>query len=349
MDGSGKYLSSYSPIDGSELGQVEIATEAGYDSVVADCIETFERWRILPAPERGEIVRQIAVELRKYKDELGALITLEMGKILSEGKGEVQEAIDIADFSVGLSRQLYGLTMHSERPFHRMYEQWHPLGTVGVISAFNFPMAVWAWNAMIAAVCGDVVLWKPSEITPLSAVAINSICRKVAESHGFPALFSLVISDGPELGKKLAADRRIPLVSATGSCKMGYSVGETVGKRLGKSILELGGNNAIIVLDDADLSLVLPSVLFGAAGTSGQRCTTTRRLLVTPGIYDSLKEKLVAAYPQVRIGDPIQENTLMGPLVHSAAVDQYERAVASAKEQGGGCPLWWQQGGGPSL
>ena len=233
----GSVLQSFSPIDGSLLGEVETATEASYEKIIADCTQTFEKWRKVPAPERGEIVRQCGVALREHKDALGALITLEMGKILSEGKGEVQEAIDIADFAVGLSRQLYGLSMHSERPSHRMYEQWHPLGTVGVISAFNFPMAVWAWNSMIAAVCGDVVLWKPSEVTPLSAVAINSICRKVAAEHGYPALFSLVVGDGPELGKKIAADRRVPLVSATGSCRMGYSVAETVGKRLGKSIL----------------------------------------------------------------------------------------------------------------
>ncbi|MCB0330675.1 MAG: aldehyde dehydrogenase family protein [Bdellovibrionales bacterium] len=334
-ESSGKTLSSYSPIDGGLIGEVFTTDEAAYERVIADCEETFHRWRRVPAPQRGEIVRQMGMALREHKDALGALITVEMGKILSEGKGEVQEAIDIADFAVGLSRQLYGLTMHSERPAHRMYEQWHPLGTVGVISAFNFPMAVWAWNAMIAAVCGDVVLWKPSEVTPVSAVAINSICQRVAAAHGFPALFSLVVGDGPELGKKMAADHRIPLISATGSCRMGYSVAETVGRRLGRSILELGGNNAIIVLDDADMSLVLPSVLFGAVGTAGQRCTSTRRLLVTPGIYDVVKEKLTAAYSQVRIGNPLHESTLMGPLVHQPAVEQYQAAVRVVPEQGG--------------
>lgn len=334
-ESSGKILTSYSPIDGAPLAEVVTADETTYEKVVADCEKTFVRWRELPAPQRGEIVRQMGEAMREKKDLLGALITLEMGKIVSEGKGEVQEAIDIADFAVGLSRQLYGLSMHSERMRHRMYEQWHPLGTVGVISAFNFPMAVWAWNAMIAAVCGDVVLWKPSEVTPLSAIAIQSICRDVAARHGYPALFSLVIGDGPALGQKMAADRRLPLISATGSCRMGFSVAETVGKRLGKSLLELGGNNAVIVLDDADLNLVLPSILFGAVGTAGQRCTSTRRLLVGEGIYEELKGKLIHAYGQVRIGDPLDDNTLMGPLIHSHAVQEFQSAVASAQSQGG--------------
>ncbi|MCI5064661.1 aldehyde dehydrogenase family protein [bacterium] len=333
--GSGGVFQSLSPTDGAVLGVVQQATEKEYEQVIADGAETFQRWRVLPAPQRGEIIRQVGERLREEKEALGTLISLEMGKILSEGLGEVQEAIDIADFAVGLSRQLYGLSMHSERPSHRMYEQWHPLGTVGVISAFNFPMAVWAWNAMIAAVCGDAVLWKPSELTPLSAIAINSVCREVAERHGFPGLFGLVVSDGPALGKQLAADRRIPLVSATGSCAMGRSVGAVVGERLGKSLLELGGNNAMIVLDDADLSLVLPAVLFGAVGTAGQRCTTTRRLLCTPGAYEEVKRRLVSAYGQVRIGDPLEEDTLMGPLIREEAVVQFERAVATAKEQGG--------------
>lgn len=334
-ESAGSMLTSVSPIDGAVLGEVITADEATYEKVIADCEETFLRWREVPAPQRGEIVRQMGEALREKKDLLGTLITLEMGKILSEGKGEVQEAIDIADFAVGLSRQLYGLSMHSERARHRMYEQWHPLGTVGVISAFNFPMAVWAWNAMIAAVCGDVVLWKPSEVTPLSALAINAICREVAASHGYPALFSLVIGDGPSLGQKMAADRRLPLISATGSCRMGFSVAETVGKRLGKSLLELGGNNAVIVLDDADLNLVLPSILFGAVGTAGQRCTSTRRLLVTEGIYDELKQKLAQAYGQVRLGDPLNNETLMGPLIHTQAVEDFEKAIIHATEQGG--------------
>lgn len=334
-ESAGSTLTSVSPIDGAVLGEVVTADEATYEKVIADCAETFIRWREVPAPQRGEIVRQMGEALREKKDLLGTLITLEMGKILSEGKGEVQEAIDIADFAVGLSRQLYGLSMHSERARHRMYEQWHPLGTVGVISAFNFPMAVWAWNAMIAAVCGDVVLWKPSEVTPLSALAINAICREVATSHGYPALFSLVIGDGPSLGQKMAADRRLPLISATGSCRMGFSVAETVGKRLGKSLLELGGNNAVIVLDDADLNLVLPSILFGAVGTAGQRCTSTRRLLVAEGIYDELKQKLAQAYGQVRIGDPLSDETLMGPLIHMKAVEDFEKAIVHATEQGG--------------
>jgi aldehyde dehydrogenase (NAD+) len=258
-----------------------------------------------------------------------------MGKTLGEGEGEIQEAIDIADFAVGLSRQLYGKTMHSERPNHRMYEQWHPLGPVGVITAFNFPAAVWAWNAMIAAVCGDVLIWKPSELTPLTAIAVNNICRSVAAKHGFEGIFSLVVGNGPALGQQLAADRRIPLVSATGSCAMGRSVARTVGERLGRSILELGGNNAVIVLADADMKLVTSGILFGAVGTAGQRCTSIRRVLVERSVADSLVERLVAAYKQVRIGNPLEKGTLMGPLVHRRAVKAYEQALSRVKAEGG--------------
>lgn len=335
LQASGASLHSVSPIDGSTLGQVPVTDDKLYEQIVTKAHETFLRWRQHPAPARGEIVRQIGEALRKYKEPLGKLVTLETGKILQEGLGEIQECIDIADFAVGLSRQLYGKTMHSERPSHRMYEQWHPLGIVGVITAFNFPAAVWAWNAMLAAVCGDVILWKPSELTPLTAVAMNKIADEIATKHGFPNLFNLVISQGKELGVKLSSDKRIPLVSATGSCVMGRSVAETVGKRLGKTILELGGNNAIVILKDADLSLVIPSVLFGAVGTAGQRCTSTRRLLVEKDILETVSKKLVRAYAQVRIGNPLDDETLMGPLITKNSVTNYLQAIEAAKAQGG--------------
>jgi aldehyde dehydrogenase (NAD+) len=303
--------------------------------VVARLSKAFAAWRLVPAPVRGQVVREIGDALRARKKELGALVTLESGKILTEGEGEIQEAIDIADFSVGLSRQLYGKTMHSERPTHRMYEQWHPLGIVGVITAFNFPAAVWAWNAMLAAVCGDVVLWKPSELTPLTALAMHRICSEVAARHGHPDIFGLVVGDGPALGQEIAKDARIPLVSATGSCRMGRAVGETVARRLGRSLLELGGNNAVIVLKDADLDLVVRSTVFGAVGTAGQRCTTTRRLLVEADIQDGLLERMVKAYGQIPIGNPLQSGILMGPLIHERAVAQYFSAIEAARAQGG--------------
>ena len=332
---SGPILESHSPIDGGVLGSVKCATEREYEQVLSGGCETFSRWRTVPAPKRGEIIRQIAVALRANKDSLGRLITLETGKILPEGLGEVQEAIDIADFAVGLSRQLYGNTMHSERPSHRMYEQWHPLGVVGVISAFNFPMAVWAWNAMLAAVCGDVVVWKPSELTPLSAIAINGICQKVATAHGFPGLFSLVIGENSKLGERLAADRRVPLISATGSCRMGRAVGEVVARRLGRSLLELGGNNAVVILRDADLNLAIPSTVFGSVGTAGQRCTSTRRILIEREIEPDFVKRMLAAYAQIKIGDPLQSGTLMGPLINDRAVQGYQNAISVAREQGG--------------
>ncbi len=335
LEGAGGKLHSFSPIDGHLIGTIGCANEQEYELVLKDLQETFIKWREVPAPRRGEVVREIGNALRQHKSELGKLITLEMGKILAEGEGEVQEAIDIADFAVGLSRQLYGKSMHSERPHHRMYEQWHPLGIVGVITAFNFPMAVWAWNAMLAAVCGDVVLWKPSEHVPLSALAINYICREVAKQHGFPGLFALVVGDGPELGRRIAADPRIPLVSATGSCRMGKSVGETVAKRLGRSILELGGNNAIVVLDDADLDMAVRATLFGAAGTAGQRCTSTRRILVQSGIQSEFVKRLVGAYKQISIGNPLESGTLMGPLINEAAVKSYQAALMQVKKLGG--------------
>jgi aldehyde dehydrogenase (NAD+) len=332
---NGSVLVSTSPIDGRELGRVVCADEAAYDQVVSDAQEVFLEWRKVPAPERGNLVRKIGNALRDSKRELGALVSAEMGKILTEGEGEIQEAIDIADFAVGLSRQLYGKTMHSERRNHRMYEQWHPLGVIGVITAFNFPAAVWAWNSMIAAVCGDTVVWKPSELTPLTAVAINSICRDVAKEIGFEGIFSLIIGDGPALGKRIAADRRIPCVSATGSCRMGRDVAKTVGERLGKCILELGGNNAVIIMDDADMDLVMPGVLFGAVGTAGQRCTTIRRALVHESVYDNFVSRMTAAYKQIRIGNPLEHGVLMGPLVSQAAVDAYTSAVARVSKEGG--------------
>ncbi|MEY4667997.1 MAG: hypothetical protein RL518_696 [Pseudomonadota bacterium] len=332
---SGATLVSTSPIDGAELGRVVCADDRAYEQVVKDAHAVFLEWRKVPAPERGHLVRKIGNALRDSKKSLGKLVSLEMGKILAEGEGEVQEAIDIADFAVGLSRQLYGNSMHSERRNHRMYEQWHPLGVVGVITAFNFPAAVWAWNAMIAAVCGDTVVWKPSELTPLTAVAINSICRSVAKESGFEGVFSLVVGNGPELGKRIAADRRIPCVSATGSCRMGREVAKAVGDRLGRSILELGGNNAVIVMDDADMDLVMPGVLFGAVGTAGQRCTTIRRAIVHEKIYDTFVEKMIGAYKQIKIGNPLQEGILMGPLVSQSAVDAYKAAIARVPKEGG--------------
>lgn len=332
---TGAVFESRSPINGELLGQIVPATAADYERVMVGALETFAAWRRVPAPERGQVVRKIGNALRDHKAALGALVTAEVGKISAEGEGEIQEAIDIADFAVGLSRQLYGKTMHSERPMHRMYEQWHPLGVVGCITAFNFPAAVWAWNSMLAAVCGDVVVWKPSELAPLTAIAMHKICDAIATEAGFPGLFSLVMSAGPELGEKLAADKRVPLVSATGSCRMGRAVGEVVAKRLGRTILELGGNNAVIVLADADLDMAVRSTVFGAVGTAGQRCTTTRRILVEASIVEKFTERLAAAYRQVKIGDPREAGVLMGPLINGRAVEAYGAAINAAKAQGG--------------
>jgi aldehyde dehydrogenase (NAD+) len=331
---SGGTLASLNPATGEPIATVQMAAEADYEKVVGCAAATFERWRLLPAPKRGEVVRQIGEELRRHKDELGALVSLEMGKILAEGQGEVQEMIDICDFAVGLSRQLYGLSMHSERPMHRMFEQWHPLGLCGVVSAFNFPVAVWSWNAMIAAVCGDCVVWKPSSETPLTAIAVQHICSRVLERNGWPGVFTLVIGRGSVIGERLLADRRVALVSATGSCTMGYRVAELVGKRLGRTILELGGNNGVIVTADANLDLALRAVLFGAVGTAGQRCTTIRRLLLDRAIAPAFIEKLKGAYSQIRIGDPLDPATLMGPLVNRAAVDEMMDGLAKARSQG---------------
>jgi aldehyde dehydrogenase (NAD+) len=312
-----------------------MAAEEDYDDVVHNARQAFLEWRMIPAPRRGLIIREIGEELRRHKNELGALVSIEMGKILQEGLGEVQEMIDIADFAVGLSRQLYGLTMHSERPGHRMYEQWHPLGVVGVISAFNFPVAVWSWNALIAAVCGDTVVWKPSPETPLTAIAVQKICNRVTERHGLQGVFNLVVGDIPSVGERMLGDPRISLVSATGSTPMGKRVAEVVGARLGRTLLELGGNNGIVVTADANLAMVVRAVLFGSVGTAGQRCTSTRRLFVQKAILQDLTEQLVAAYRQVPIGNPLDPGTLMGPLINKAAVDRMMAGLRIIEEQGG--------------
>jgi aldehyde dehydrogenase (NAD+) len=331
---SGVEIASFNPSTGERLAGVLTASSADYERAVLVARDAFAKWRLVPAPVRGELVRRIGNALRDKKTELATLITLETGKILPEALGEVQEMIDVADFAVGISRQLYGRSMHSERPSHRMLEQWHPLGIVGVLSAFNFPAAVWAWNAMIAAVCGDSVVWKPSEETLLTAVAVTRIVDEVVRDIGHPPVFTLV-AGGRDVGASIASDRRIPLVSATGSTAMGRAVGEAVARRLGRSLLELGGNNAIIVCADADLDLVVRAVLFGAVGTAGQRCTTTRRLLVERPIAKELTRRLVEAYGRVPIGDPLDPGTLMGPLIHERAVAGMMAALAAAKEQGG--------------
>ena len=332
---SGGEIASLNPATGEPLARIRTAGPADYEYVVQRAAEAFLDWRMLPAPKRGEVVRQIGLELREHKEALGSLVSLEMGKILAEGLGEVQEMIDIADFAVGLSRQLYGLTMHSERPGHRMYEQWHPLGIVGVISAFNFPVAVWSWNAMIAAVCGDCVLWRPSSEVPLTAIAVQKICNRVFERHRLKGIFNLVIGPSNPIGETLIHDRRIPLISFTGSTEVGRRVSEAVASRLGRTILELGGNNGIIVMDDANPDLVLRAVLFGAVGTAGQRCTTTRRLFLQRGIAPKLTDALLAAYRQVKIGDPLDSDTLMGPLINRRAVDDMIDGVKRIREQGG--------------
>jgi aldehyde dehydrogenase (NAD+) len=326
---------SVNPATGEEIASVAQASAEDYEKVMLAATEAFREWRMVPAPKRGLVVRDLGEALRARKEALGRLVTLEMGKIVPEGLGEVQEMIDICDFSLGLSRQLYGLTMHSERPRHRMYEQWHPLGVVGVISAFNFPVAVWAWNSAIAAACGDVVLWKPSSETPLTAVAVQHICNDVMKAHNMSGLFNLVIGRGSVIGEKLINDRRIPLVSATGSCKMGYRIGKVIGERLGRTILELGGNNGIIVDETADLDLALRATLFGAVGTAGQRCTSTRRVFLHKDIAAKFTDMLINAYRQVRIGDPLDAGTLMGPLVNRAAVDDMVAALDTIKKTGG--------------
>jgi len=319
--GSGPALDVFTPIDGSKLATVQQVTEQEYDAIVERAHVAFLEWRKVPAPKRGEIVRQLGHRLREKKDDLGALVTIEMGKILQEGKGEVQEMIDICDFAVGLSRQLYGLTMPSERSDHHMREQWHPLGVVAVISAFNFPVAVWSWNTALAAVCGDAVLWKPASQTPLTAIAVTKLAAEVCEENGIdPAIFSLVVGKGSTVGDRLLHDHRIPLVSCTGSTPVGKHVGAVVGERLGRVILELGGNNAIIVTPHANMKLAVPAIVFGAVGTAGQRCTSTRRIVAHASVKDRLVERLVATYKTIPIGNPLHEGTLMGPVVNQQAV-----------------------------
>ncbi len=332
---SADYLQSHSPVDGELIGSVSKTTREQYEAVLAKAQEAFLVWREIPAPKRGEIVRQYGEELRRYKEPLGQLVSYEMGKSLQEGLGEVQEMIDICDFAVGLSRQLYGLTMHSERPNHRMYEQWHPLGVVGIISAFNFPVAVWSWNAMLALVCGDVCIWKPSEKTPLCGVACQNIFHKVLKENNVPEGVVSLINGDYRVGEWMTKDTRVPLISATGSTRMGKIVGQTVAGRLGRSLLELGGNNAIIVTPSADLNIVLTGALFGAVGTAGQRCTTTRRLIVHESQFEEVKTKMAKAYGQLRIGDPLDQHNHVGPLIDKAAVDAYLSAIEQCKAQGG--------------
>jgi aldehyde dehydrogenase (NAD+) len=328
-------LVSYNPADGQPIASIIQADEDAYERVVAAAAETFKTWRMMPAPVRGEIVRDLGNELRTFKDPLGRLVSLEMGKILSEGLGEVQEMIDMCDFAVGLSRQLYGPTMMSERSRHRMYEQWHPMGVVGVVTAFNFPVAVWAWNAALAAVCGDTVIWKPSSDTPLTAIAVQHICNRVMERHGVPGVFNLVVGPGRTVGERLINDKRVPLISFTGSTKMGRHVAETTARRFGRSILELGGNNAIIVAEDADIELAVRAILFAAVGTAGQRCTTLRRLFLQKKIASEVVDRLLKAYPSIKIGDPLDADVLMGPLVNGRAVEDHFAALDAIREQGG--------------
>ncbi|TAH21178.1 MAG: aldehyde dehydrogenase family protein [Cytophagales bacterium] len=325
----------YSPTDSSFIGSVCMATPTDYEEVVGKAKQAFEVWKRVPAPKRGEIVRQIGDKLRTYKTPLGKLVSYEMGKIYQEGLGEVQEMIDICDFAVGLARQLYGSTMHSERSEHRMYDQYHPLGIVGVISAFNFPVAVWAWNAMLAAVCGDVTIWKPSEKTPLCAVACQHIVGEVLKENNLPeGIFNIIIGDA-EIGKLMAHDKRMPLISATGSTRMGKQVGKAVGERLGRSLLELGGNNAIIITENADLEMAIRATVFGAVGTCGQRCTTTRRLIIHENRYEEVKQRLLSIYPKLPIGNPLNEGILVGPLIDKDAVNNFSNALQNVQKEGG--------------
>jgi len=335
LSSGGTILDSHSPVDGKLIASVKCINKENYEHIVAKAEEAFATWRMVPAPKRGEIVRQIGEQLRKYKEPLGVLVSYEMGKSLQEGYGEVQEMIDICDFAVGLSRQLYGLSMHSERPLHRMYEQWHPLGIVGIISSFNFPVAVWSWNSMLAFVCGDVCIWKPSSKTPLSALACQIIISEVFKANEVPEGVCSLVTGSREVGDWISNDHRIPLVSATGSTRMGKIVGATVGGRLGRSLLELGGNNAIIVTENADMNIAIRASVFGAVGTAGQRCTTTRRLIINENIYEDFKKKLVAAYQQIKIGNPLDETNHVGPLIDQAAVRDYSNALTEITKSGG--------------
>ena len=333
--GSGSTIASHTPIDGSFLAEVTTTTVTDFEKVITTAESAFQIWRKVPAPKRGEIVRQFGDKLRENKEALGQLVSLEMGKSLQEGLGEVQEMIDICEFAVGLSRQLHGFTMHSERPRHRMYEQYHPLGLVGIISAFNFPVAVWSWNTALAWICGDVCIWKPSEKTPLCGVACQKLIASVLKENNLPEGISCLVNGDASVGRWMSEDHRIALVSATGSTRMGKDVAAKVAARLGKSLLELGGNNAVIITPDANLDIALRAAVFGAIGTCGQRCTSTRRLIVHEDLYDTVKERLIKAYSQVRIGDPLDANNHMGPLIDTDAVDQYLNALSAAKEQGG--------------
>ncbi|NQY43817.1 MAG: aldehyde dehydrogenase family protein, partial [Legionellales bacterium] len=330
-----KIITSINPANKQEIAKVSTCNIEHYNLLIQESKKAFLTWRDIPSPKRGEIIRQIGNALRKNKENLGKLVTLETGKSLQEGLGEIQEAIDIADLAVGQSRMLYGFTMHSERKHHRMYEQWHPYGTIGIISAFNFPVAVWCWNTALAWVCGDVCIWKPSEKTPLTAVACQNIAAEVFAENDVPeGVCGLVIGDA-EIGKLMTSDKRIPLISATGSTRMGKLVGETVAKRLGRSLLELGGNNAVIITPSADLKMVIPGVVFGAIGTGGQRCTSTRRLIIHESVYENVKEVLVNAYKQVKIGNPLDESFHMGPLIDKGTVEVYLEAIKSVKAEGG--------------
>jgi aldehyde dehydrogenase (NAD+) len=336
LECGGETLESVSPINGQVIGRIRCANRDDYERVVAHAIEAFQEWRMVPAPKRGDIIRQIGDALRAYKKDLGALVSLEMGKIRGEGEGEVQEMVDIADFALGQSRMLYGSTMHSERPRHRMYEQWHPLGPIGVITAFNFPVAVWAWNAMIALIAGDTVIWKPSSKASLSAIATMKIAWRVLRENGLPdGILSVVVGRREDVGEAMIKDTRIPLISATGSVGMGRHVGQVVVARLGKTILELGGNNAVIVTPSADLELTVRAIVFGAVGTAGQRCTTTRRVIAHKKIYEALAQALIKAYRQVWIGNPLEETTLMGPLIDRMALEAMQVALQKLKDQGG--------------
>ena len=330
-------ITSYNPSTGEEIAKVNFTSKSTYNKIVDESAKVFEEWQMVPAPQRGEVVRKMGEALRKYKDDLGSLVALEMGKIKAEGDGEVQEMIDIADFAVGLSRQLYGLTMHSERPQHRMYEQWHPYGICGIISAFNFPVAVWSWNAFLSAVCGNTNIWKPSPKTPLTAIAVQKICDQVLEEEGYPGVFNLVIGSNEEIADTLIRDERIPLISFTGSSKVGRYVNEVVNGRFGRTIIEAGGNNALIIDESANMKLAVPAVVFGAVGTGGQRCTSTRRVLIHENIYDQFISSLKNAYEQVvpKIGEAIDDNTLMGPLIDEQAVENYKNAIDEAKKAGG--------------
>jgi len=334
-DPSGKELVSYNPATGEPIAKIIQATAATYEAVVSQAAETFHTWQSVPAPKRGQVVRDLGDALREMKEPLGELVTVEMGKIKAEGMGEVQEMIDICDFAVGLSRQLYGVTTQSERPGHRMYEQWHALGVVGIITAFNFPTAVWSWNAAIAAACGDTMVWKPASAVPLCALAVQHVCNRVAADHGLKGVFNTVIGSGGEIGERMLNDQRLPLISFTGSVSMGRHVAETVARRLGHTILELGGNNGIIVTEDADLNLATRAILFGAVGTAGQRCTSTRRIIMHKSIAKALTDRLIKAYQQVTIGNPLDDGVLMGPLVNEGAVKDMFAALDKIKEQGG--------------